>query len=119
MEEDEVGIYYVKGEDQLADLGAKHLSKNRHRDLIKLINKFKTLNANKLINCQGEAIIFLREKYVRIAHNFYRGACTLHCFFVAGTSHYLMHFFSIFVISCEPWTTKLVQDKALYGLICC
>ena len=41
MQEDKVGIHYVKSEDQLANLGTKHLSKHYHRDLIKLINPFK------------------------------------------------------------------------------
>ena len=36
-----VGIHYVTTVDQLADLGTKHLSKHRHRDLIKLINEFE------------------------------------------------------------------------------
>ena len=33
--------YYAKCEVQLADLGTKHHSKYRHRDLIKRINEFK------------------------------------------------------------------------------
>ena len=41
VEEGKVGIHYVKSEDQLADLGTKHHSKHRHRDLIKFINDFK------------------------------------------------------------------------------
>ena len=41
VEEDKIGIHYVKTEDQLADMGTKHLSKHRHRNLIKLINEFK------------------------------------------------------------------------------
>ena len=72
VEEGNISIHYVKSEDQLADLGTKHLRKNRHRDHIKLINAFKARNTNKLFNYQEEAIIFLREKYLRIAHNFYR-----------------------------------------------
>ena len=39
--EGKVGIHYVKSEGQLADLGTKHHSKHRHRDLIKFINDFK------------------------------------------------------------------------------
>ena len=39
--EGKVSIDYVKSQDQLADLGTKHHSKHRHRDLIKLINDFK------------------------------------------------------------------------------
>ena len=58
--EGKVGIPYVKSKDQLADLGTKHHNKHRYRDLI------------KLINYQGKAIIFLREEYLRIAHNFQR-----------------------------------------------
>ena len=61
MEEGKVSIYYVKSEDKLADLGTKHHSKYRPRDLIKFINEFKAQNANKLINYQGKVIIFLRE----------------------------------------------------------
>ena len=34
-----VTIHYVKSEDQLVDLGTKHLSKHRHRDLITLLNE--------------------------------------------------------------------------------
>ena len=68
--EGKVGIHYINSEDQLADLGTKHHSKHRHRDLIKLINEFKALNANELINYQGRAIIFVREEYLRIGHNF-------------------------------------------------
>ena len=41
VEEGKVGIHYVKSESQLADLGIKHHSKHRHRDLIKFINEFK------------------------------------------------------------------------------
>ena len=33
--------YVVKSEDQLADLGTKHLSRHRHRNVVKLINEFK------------------------------------------------------------------------------
>ena len=39
--EGKVSIHYVKSEDQLADLGTKHHSKHRHRDLIKRTNEFK------------------------------------------------------------------------------
>ena len=39
--EGKVSIHYVKSEDQLADLGTKHNSKHRHRDLVKLISEFK------------------------------------------------------------------------------
>ena len=43
VEEGEVSIHDVKSEDQLAGLGTKqHHSKQHHRDLIKLINEFKT-----------------------------------------------------------------------------
>ena len=41
VEECKVDIHYVKSEDQLADLGTKHHSKHRHRDLIKFMNEFK------------------------------------------------------------------------------
>ena len=41
VEEGKVSIYYVKTKDQLADLGTKHHSKHRYRDLIKRINEFK------------------------------------------------------------------------------
>ena len=40
-EEGKVSIHYVGTGDQLADLGTKNLSKDRHRDLIKLINEFR------------------------------------------------------------------------------
>ena len=39
--EEKINIHYVKTEDQLADIGTKHLSKHRHRYLIKLISDFK------------------------------------------------------------------------------
>ena len=39
--EGKVSIYYVKSEGQLADLGTKHHSKHRPRDLIKFTNDFK------------------------------------------------------------------------------
>ena len=41
VEEGKVSIHYVKSEDQLADMGTKHLSKHCHRNVIKLINEFK------------------------------------------------------------------------------
>ena len=42
VEEGMVSIHYVKTEDQLADLGTKHLlSNHRYRDHIKTINEFK------------------------------------------------------------------------------
>ena len=41
VEEGKASIRYVKSEDQLADLGTKHHSKHRHRNLIKLINELK------------------------------------------------------------------------------
>ena len=41
VEEGKPSIRYVKSEGQLADLGTKHHSKHRHRNLIKLINEFK------------------------------------------------------------------------------
>ena len=39
--EGKVSIHYAKSEGQLADLGTKHHSKHRHRDLIKFIIEFK------------------------------------------------------------------------------
>ena len=40
--EGKISIHYiVKSKDQLADLGTKHLSKHRQRNVIKLINEFK------------------------------------------------------------------------------
>ena len=39
--EGKVSIHDVNIEDQLADLGTKHHSKHRHRDLIEFINDFK------------------------------------------------------------------------------
>ena len=41
VEEGMITIHYVNPEDQLADLGTKHLGKHRHLALIKLINDFK------------------------------------------------------------------------------
>ena len=67
--ESKVSIHYVKSEGWLADLGTKHHRKHRHRDIIEFINDFKTSNANKLINYQEKAIIFVRERYLRIGHN--------------------------------------------------
>ena len=48
VEEGMITIHYVNTQDQLADLGTKHLGKHRHLALIKLINDFKartTMNA--------------------------------------------------------------------------
>ena len=39
--EGKVSIHYVKSEGQLADLGTKHHSKHRHRDLVEFINDFE------------------------------------------------------------------------------
>ena len=41
VKEGKVTIPFVKTEQQLADLGTKHLKKHRHRLLIKLINEFR------------------------------------------------------------------------------
>ena len=41
VEDSKLSIHYVKSEDQLADLGTKHHSTDRHRDLIEFINDFK------------------------------------------------------------------------------
>ena len=41
VKEGRISIHYVKTEDQLADIGTKHLSKHRHRYLIKLIGDFR------------------------------------------------------------------------------
>ena len=41
VKEGKVTIHFVKMEQQLADLGTKHLKKHRHRFLIKLINEFR------------------------------------------------------------------------------
>ena len=41
VKEGRISIRYVKTEDQLADIGTKHLSKHRHRYLIKLIDEFE------------------------------------------------------------------------------
>ena len=40
VEEGEISVHYVKTEDQLADLGTKHLRKHRYRDLVKLMKEF-------------------------------------------------------------------------------
>ena len=39
--EGKVSIHYVESEGQLANLGPKHHSKHRQRDLIKFVNDFK------------------------------------------------------------------------------
>ena len=72
VEGGKISVHYVKSEDQLTDLGTKHLSKHRHRNVIRLINEFKAQNPNTLIVFQGDAIIFLREEYLRMAQNFQR-----------------------------------------------
>ena len=41
MKEGKVTIHFATTEQQLADLGTKHLKKHRHRFLIKLINEFR------------------------------------------------------------------------------
>ena len=41
VKEGRMSIHYVKTENQLADIGTKHLSKHRHRYLIKLIGGSK------------------------------------------------------------------------------
>ena len=41
VKEGKVSIHFVKTDQQLADLGMKHLEKHRHRFLIKLINEFR------------------------------------------------------------------------------
>ena len=40
--EGRISIHYVKTEYQLADIEIKHLSKHRHRYLIKLISEFRS-----------------------------------------------------------------------------
>ena len=39
--EGKITIYFVKTQDQIADLGTKCVNKHRHRALIKLIRKFE------------------------------------------------------------------------------
>ena len=41
VREDRITVKYVKTENQLADIGTKHLSKERQRYLLKLISKFR------------------------------------------------------------------------------
>ena len=41
VKERKVTIHFTKTEQQLSDLGTKHLKKHRHRFLIKLINEFR------------------------------------------------------------------------------
>ena len=41
VKEGRVTVKYVKTEDQLADIGTKHLSKRRQRYLLKLISEFR------------------------------------------------------------------------------
>ena len=42
VKEGKVTIHFVKTEQQLADLGTRHLKQHRHRFLVKLINEFRT-----------------------------------------------------------------------------
>ena len=44
VKEGKVTIHFIKTEQQLADLGTKHLGKDRHRFLIKLISEFQSLS---------------------------------------------------------------------------
>ena len=41
VEEGKITIHYVNTQDQLADLGTKHLGRHLHRAFIKLINDFE------------------------------------------------------------------------------
>ena len=41
VKEGRITIKYVKTEDQLADIGTKHLSKQMQRYLLKLISEFR------------------------------------------------------------------------------
>ena len=41
VKEGRITVKYVKTEDQLADIGTKHLSKQRQRYLLKLISEFR------------------------------------------------------------------------------
>ena len=41
VKEGKVTIHFVKTEQQLVDLGTKHLKKHRHRFFMKLINEFR------------------------------------------------------------------------------
>ena len=43
VDEGKISTHYVKIENQLADLGTKHLRKHRHHGHIKLINEFKAV----------------------------------------------------------------------------
>ena len=40
VKDGQISTHYLKTENQLADIGTKHLSKHRHRYLLKLVNKF-------------------------------------------------------------------------------
>ena len=42
VKEGSITFKYVKIEDQLADIGTKHLSKQRQRFLLKLTSEFRT-----------------------------------------------------------------------------
>ena len=42
VREGRISVYYVKTEEQLADIGTKHLSRQRHRYFLKLISEFRS-----------------------------------------------------------------------------
>ena len=44
VKEGRITVKYVKTEDQLADIGTKHLSKQMQRYLLKLISEFRAWN---------------------------------------------------------------------------
>ena len=47
MEEGKITTHFVKTQDQIADLGAKHANKPRHRALIKPIREFEALKTGR------------------------------------------------------------------------
>ena len=89
--EGKVSIHYVKSENQLADLCTKHHSKHRHRDLIKFVNDFDTPISSSTTNgshhLPARGILAYCSPFSAYFVVIYRGAPTLHCTSVVGSSH--------------------------------
>ena len=84
----------VKSKGRLGDLGTKHLRKNRHRNIIKLASmslRFKTPKTHHFPEGGHHLPAPRIPTYCSqcLAHFvvIYRGARTLHCSFVVGSSH--------------------------------
>ena len=89
VEEGKISIHYVNSEDQLTDLSTKHLSKHRRRDLIKLhnespISSSPTRGRLSYFCARNTCVLIIMSS---VLCSFYRSARTLHCSFVAGSSH--------------------------------